>query len=38
MKKKKVDVEEENDVGLTECEIGNSPVILPKTFKKTKQK
>ena len=34
---KKVD-EEENDVGLTECELGNSPVIMPKSFKKTKQK
>ena len=35
---KKVDAEEENDVGLNECEIGNSPVIMPKTIKKTKQK
>ena len=40
-KKKKPEekkVEEENDVGLNECEIGNSPVIMPKTIKKTKQK
>ena len=35
---KKVNMDEENDVGLTECELGNSPVILPKTFKKSKQK
>ena len=35
---KKVEAEEENDVGLNECEIGNSPVIMPKTIKKTKQK
>ena len=35
---KKVDVEEENDVKLDACEIGNSPLIMPKTFKKTKQK
>ena len=34
---KKVDNEEQNDLGLMECEIGNSPVILPKSFKK-KQK
>ena len=26
---KKVDAEVENDVGLNECEIGNSPVIMP---------
>ena len=31
-------VEEENDVGLMECDFGNSPVIVPKNFKKTKQK
>ena len=35
---KKVDVEEETDVKLDQCEIGNSPLIMPKTFKKTKQK
>ena len=35
---KKVEAEEENDVGLNECEIENSPVIMPKTIKKTKQK
>ena len=35
---KKVDVEEETDVELDQCEIGNSPLIMPKTFKKTKQK
>ncbi len=35
---KKVDVEEEADVKLDQCEIGNSPLIMPKTFKKTKQK
>ena len=34
---KKVDNDEQNDLGLMECEIGNSPVILPKSFKK-KQK
>ena len=33
---KKVDVEEETDVKLDQCEIGNSPLIMPKTFKKTK--
>ena len=33
----KVDNDEQNDLGLMECEIGNSPVILPKSFKK-KQK
>ena len=32
----KVDLDE-NDVGLTECELGNSPVILPNNFKKNKQ-
>jgi len=40
-KKKKPEekkVEEENDVGLMECDFGNSPVIMPKNFKKTKQK
>ena len=31
---KKVDNDEQNDLGLMECEIGNSPVILPKSFKK----
>ena len=31
---KKVDNEEQNDLGLMECEIGNSPVILPKSFQK----
>jgi len=35
---KKVDMEEETDVKLDQCEIGNSPLIMPKTFKKTKQK
>ena len=35
---KKVDVEEETDVKLDQCEIGNSPLIMPKSFKKTKQK
>ena len=35
---KKVNMDEENDVGLTECEIGNSPLMMPKTFKKAKQK
>ena len=34
---KKVDNDEQNDLGLMECEIGNSPVILPKSLKK-KQK
>ena len=29
---------DENDMGLTECEIGNSPTIMPKSFKKQKQK
>ena len=33
---KKVENDEENDVGLTECEIGNSPLMMPKTFKKKK--
>ena len=33
---KKVEVDEENDIGLNDCEIGNSPVIMPKTFKKKK--
>ena len=33
---KKVEMEEDN-MGLTECELGNSPVIMPKSFKK-KQK
>ena len=33
---KKVDVEEETDVKLDQCEIGNSPLIMPKTFNKTK--
>ena len=37
IEEKKVDNEEQNDLGLMECEIGNSPVILPKSFKK-KQK
>ena len=32
-----VDNDEQNDLGLMECEIGNSPVILPKSLKK-KQK
>ena len=31
---KKVDNDEQNDLGLMECEIGNSPVILPKSLKK----
>ena len=34
---KKVEMEEDNNMGLTECELGNSPVIMPKSFKK-KQK
>ena len=34
---KKVKMEEDNNMGLTECELGNSPVIMPKSFKK-KQK
>ena len=34
---KRVDNDEQNDLGLMECEIGNSPVILPKSLKK-KQK
>ena len=37
LEEKKVDNDEQNDLGLMECEIGNSPVILPKSFKK-KQK
>ena len=32
---KKVE-DEENVVGLNECELGNSPVIMPKTLKKKK--
>ena len=35
---KKVDLDEENCMGLQECDLGNSPVIQPKAFKKTKQK
>ena len=31
-------VEEENEFGLKNCDYGNSPVIMPKTFKKAKQK
>ena len=34
---KKVETKEE-DIGLNECELGNSPLIMPKTTKKTKQK
>ena len=34
---KKVEMEEDYNMGLTECELGNSPVIMPKSFKK-KQK
>ena len=34
---KKVEMEEDN-MGLTECELGNSPVIMPKSFKKNKNK
>ena len=34
---KKVEIKEE-DIGLNECELGNSPLIMPKTTKKTKQK
>ena len=40
-KKRKMEekkVQEENDIGLTECDLGNSPQIMPKTIKKTKQK
>ena len=33
---KKVQIEEDNNMGLQECELGNSPVILPKSFKKKK--
>ena len=33
---KKVD-EEENEMELAECELGNSPVAIPKSFKKTKK-
>ena len=33
---KKVQIEEENNMGLQECELGNSPEILPKSFKKKK--
>ena len=39
-KKRKMEekkVQEENDIGLTECDLGNSPQIMPKTIKKTKQ-
>ena len=35
---KKIDLDEENCMGLQECDLGNSPVIQPKAFKKTKQK
>ena len=34
---KKVETQEE-ELGLNECELGNSPLIMPKAFKKTKQK
>ena len=34
---KKVETKED-DIGLNECELGNSPLIMPKTSKKTKQK
>ena len=34
---KKVETKEE-ELGLNECELGNSPLIMPKAFKKTKQK
>ena len=34
---KKVEMEEDN-MELTECELGNSPVIMPKSFKKNKNK
>ena len=33
---KKVDMEDENEIAVAECELGNSPVIMPKTFKKKK--
>ena len=33
---KKVD-EEENEMELAECELGNSPIAKPKSFKKTKK-
>ena len=34
---KKVEIKEDN-IGLNECELGNSPPIMPKTLKKNKQK
>ena len=33
---KKVDVDEENIIAVAECELGDSPEIQPKTFKKRK--